>query len=46
MQMQQSLEQYTLLGDEFMKLAQEYHQIKQEIENKKWALNELGNCAD
>ena len=42
MQVQQSLEQYNSLGDEFIKLAQEYHQIKQEIDNKKWALNELG----
>ena len=38
---QQSLEHYQSLGPDFMSLAEEYHQVMAEIENKKWALEEL-----
>ena len=35
------LEDYSALGPEFISLAQEYHQLKADAENKRWAIAEL-----
>lgn len=37
-----TLRSYHSVGREFMQIASEYTQVKAEIENKKWALRELG----
>lgn len=37
-----TLEHYNTLGPDFISLAEDYHHIKGEIENKQWALQELG----
>ena len=41
-QTQQVLGHYHNLGEEFSQLVRQYQEILAEIENKKWALNELG----
>ncbi len=40
-QTKQVIRSYEALGQEFLKLSQQYHEIKEEIENKQWALAEL-----
>lgn len=42
LQTQQALQQYQNLGEDFMSLAQQYHELLADIENKQWALSELG----
>ena len=39
--MQQVLSSYQSLGEEFMLLSQQYREVREEIENKQWALAEL-----
>ena len=41
-QTQQILGHYHNLGEEFNQLVQQYQEVLAEIENKKWALTELG----
>ncbi len=41
-QTQQVIRSYHSLGEEFTLLTQQYRQLREEIENKQWALTELG----
>ena len=41
-QTQQVLCSYHSLGEEFTALSQQYRELKEEIENRQWALAELG----
>lgn len=38
---EQSLDHYTALGPEFMAVAQQYHLLKADADNKRWAIAEL-----
>ena len=40
-QSRQILSHYHNLGEEFSQLVRQYQEILSEVENKKWALNEL-----
>lgn len=40
-QTRQVIRSYEALGEEFLQLSQQYHKLKEEIENKQWALSEL-----
>ena len=40
-QTKQVIRSYEALGEEFLQLSQQYHSLKEEIENKQWALSEL-----
>ena len=41
-QTQQVIHSYHSLGEEFTVLTQQYRQLREEIENRQWALTELG----
>lgn len=36
-----ALEHYSALSSEFVSMAQEYHKIREECDEKRWAINEL-----
>ncbi len=43
---QQSLNAYTSVGEEFENIVKEYTSVKEEIETKKWGLRELKHVMD
>ena len=46
LQTQQVIRSYESLGEEFTVLSQQYRELKEEIENRQWALTELSKSHD